>query len=220
MPFWTGINGKAKQILAPFVGVGGKARRVVKGYIGVGNKAKLFYDYLDHIDHVEIDYTGFALWTTNSQAGGTKVAEGKSATIAKGGILTLSGGVVTVGIQNCPKEYCVYFYWKAYLVLKDGNKISLAFPHTNDSKTATYPITVNNLSYTGSRYYYPWVYLDNDLWNDGPPFTKTAQYTSDACFIRQHAYSDNNKTSYVYTFGNVTFNGVTYTTTFGDMIPA
>jgi len=221
MPFWIGVNNIARKVIAPYIGVGGKARRVMKGYIGVGGKARVFYDYLDDIDHIEVAFTGVSLLTNTSSEGGTMVASGKSAFRNAGGVLALDGANVTFGLgSSVPAVYTAYFYWKIRVVLKGDCRISLNYPRVNDSKTGVCAIATSNYSHTGSYWWYPYIYDGTDWMNDQPPYSYSYNYVSDSCLLRQTQRVASGSVQCKYTFGNVTFNGRTYTPTFVDEIPA
>ena len=179
MPFWTGIAGKARRIIAPFIGVGGKARRVMKGYIGVGGKARIFYDYLDDIDHVEIDFTSIAGWTNISSQGGTQVWSGASH-MAGNATLGISGTTFSGENLSGSSALVVYIYFNLYAVLKDGYKLRMNYPYTNDSKGTSVTITQtsNNSPYGGE--YYTWLYMSFDGNNDG--FYKREQTNTSIVF--------------------------------------
>lgn len=221
MPFWTGIGGKARQIIAPYIGVGGKARRVMRAYIGIGEKARLFYTYLDDIDHIEVEYTDVSLYTTTTGEGGQLVASGKSAFRNAGGIITLSGGSVTFGTgSSVPANYVAYFHWRINAVLKGGYKVSLNYPRANDSKTGVCAISTSNYSHSGSSWYWPFIYDGTNWKNDEPPYSYSYNYVSDGCLLRQTQRVNNGSTQCTFTFGNVTLNGKTYTPTYVDNTPA
>lgn len=73
-----GIGGVARQVRALYIGIAGKARRIRKAYIGVNGVAHKIYDYLDDIDHIEIQFNRCACYTSDNQdEGWNNVLKGK-----------------------------------------------------------------------------------------------------------------------------------------------
>lgn len=190
MPFWTGVDNKARQVIAPFIGVGNKARRVLKGYEGVDNKAHLFYDYLDEISYIEIDFVDFQYYSNFSTYGGVRLANGKAACASYGSSITLTetSGVVkahlyakgTTTNYGTSEEPCyggVYTHFNFYAVLRDGFRLRLDFPKTNDAKNVTVSGTLANFSRTGSMYWYPFIWLLGDTDTFSSSTSKTATIT-------------------------------------------
>lgn len=236
MPFWTGIAGKARRIIAPFIGVGGKARRVMKGYIGVGGKARVFYDYLDDIDHVEIEFYDLQYYTKHSTDGGTKLAEGKTACANYGSSITLSesSGVVTAHLYakgtttnyGDSTDWCyggLYTHYRLWAVLKGGYKLRLDYPKTNDSKTITLTGTVGNFRHTGSYYWYPYVWLLGDTDTFSRSVSKTATVTLLSGYsggASMFTYYSGGYGEYDLTFNSPVIGGKTYLLKLKDSIAA
>lgn len=235
MPFWIGVNGKARNVIAPYIGVGGKARRVVKGYIGVDNKARLFYDYLDNIDHVEIEFYNLQYYTDFSTYGGTKIADGKAACAVYGSSITLSenSGAVTAhlyakgtttnyGTSSDPSYGGLYTHFRFYAVLKDGYRLRLDFPKTNDAKDITLGVTLTNFR-TGSVSWYPfiWMFGDTDTFSNST--SKSATITLSSGYsggANQFLYHSGSYAEYDLIFQNPVIGGRAYTLKLKDSIAA
>lgn len=229
MPFWTGIAGKARSIIAPYFGVGGKARRVVNGYIGVGGKARLFYTYLDDIDHVEVEFTSVSVYTNNTSDGGTLVCTGKTACANnERATVAFNGNSATIEINGTVADRTFYAYFQYWIVLKDGNKIRLYYAKTADGQTVTAVISWSNFytSRTSCYYYlYYWLLGDSDC-----PIENVSQNASGTETVtllsgysggmREMSYYANQVMRHTITFGTVTIGGVAYNVTVVDNIAA
>ena len=229
MPFWTGIAGKARKILAPYFGVSGKARRVMNGYIGVNGKARLFYTYIDDIDHVEVEVYQVAVYTNNTQDGGTKICEGRNACANnERGTVSVSGNSVTLELNGKAVDRTFYVYFRYWIVLKDGLKVRLDYAKTNDSKTVTAVISWSDF-YTNrpSWYYYTYFWLlgDGDCpitsveENNSGTETTTLVGGNDGG-LREKSYYANQIVRHKYTFGTVTIGGKAFSVTVVDNIAA
>ena len=233
---YIGDSNKARKVQAPYIGVGGKSRRVLKGYVGVSDKARLFYDYLDDIDHVEIEFYDLQYYTKHSTNGGTKLADGKAACANYGSSISLSesSGVVTAHLyakgtttnygDSTDKCYGgLYTHFRFWAVLKGGYKLRLDYPKTNDSKAITLSGTIGNFRHTGSYYWYPYVWLLGDTDTFSESISKTATvtllsgYSGGASMFNWYSggYAE-----YDLTFKSPVIGGKTYTLKLKDSIAA
>ena len=229
MPFWTGIAGKAREIIAPYFGVGGKARRVMNGYVGVNGKARLFYTYLDDIDHIEAEFTSVSVYTNITSSGGTLVCTGKTACANnERATVSISGNTVTIELNGTAAERTFYAYFQYWIVLKGGYKVRLDYAKTNDNKTITAVISWSDF-YTSrtSWYYYLYYWL---LGDDDCPIESVSQNASGTDTVtlssgysggmREKSYYANQVMRHKITFGTVTIGGKAFSVTVVDNIAA
>lgn len=163
---YIGDNSKARKVVAPYIGVSGTARRVLKGYVGVSDKARLFYSYLDDIDHVECEFYSVTGYTDITSQGGTKIWSGTS---GMGSNASFSNGSNTfTGSNNSGSNAkIVYIYFRFWAVLKGGYKLRMNYPYSTDGKGVSVTITQTSNTSPSGETYGTWLFLSPDDDNDG-----------------------------------------------------